>query len=135
MAQKAISIYVIDDDESVRRAFQILLQSAGFNVRAFSSAEEFLESVSSEDRGVILLDMRMPGMTGLDLLRKLASRKNRMQVIAVSAYDDAPTRKLARELGAVTFFRKPVDDQALIDTILWAIGEKDRDERRVPEEQ
>jgi two-component system response regulator FixJ len=135
MAQKEILVNVIDDDESVRRAFQILLQSAGFNVQAFSSAEEFLESVSPDDSGVIILDMRMPGMTGLDLLRKLASRKNRVQVIAVSAYDDAPTRKLARELGAVTFFRKPIDDQALIDTILWVIGEKKKDERREPGEQ
>jgi two-component system response regulator FixJ len=135
MAQKEILVHVIDDDESVRRAFQILLQSAGFNVQAFSSAEEFLESVSPDDSGVIILDMRMPGMTGLDLLRKLASRKNRVQVIAVSAYDDAPTRKLARELGAVTFFRKPIDDQALIDTILWVIGGKKKDERREPGEQ
>ena len=135
MAQKEILVHVIDDDESVRRAFQILMQSAGFNVQVFSSAEEFLESVSPSDGGVIVLDVRMPGLTGLDLLRKLASRKNKFQVIAVSAYDDAPTRKLARELGAVTFFRKPVDDQALIDTILWAIGEKGKDERRVPEEQ
>jgi len=124
MAQKEILVHVIDDDESVRRAFQILMQSAGFNVQVFSSAEEFLESVSPSDGGVIVLDMRMPGLTGLDLLRKLASRKETFQVIAISAYDDRRTRELARELGARFFFRKPVDDQALIDAINWAMEGK-----------
>jgi FixJ family two-component response regulator len=66
----------------------------------------------------------MPGMTGLDLQKELASRSIRIPVIVVSAYDDAPTRDLARELGAVAFFRKSVDAQALIDEILWVLGEK-----------
>jgi FixJ family two-component response regulator len=118
---------VIDDDESVRRAFQILLRSAGLNSHACSSAEEFLECPSLSDSSVVILDMRMPGMTGLDFLKKLASQKKRIPVIAVSAYDDAQTRDLARELGALVFFRKPVDDQALLDAIWWAIqGAKEK---------
>jgi len=121
MVQEQMTVCVIDDDESVRRAFQILLRSAGLTSHACSSAEEFLESPSLSDSNVVILDMRMPGMTGLDLLKKLASRKKRIPVIAVSAYDDAQTRNLARELGAVVFFRKPVDDQALLDAIWWAI--------------
>ena len=121
MVQKEILVSVIDDDESVRRAFQILLRSAGFNSHACSSAEEFLESPSLSDSSVVILDMRMPGMTGLDFLKKLASRKKRIPVIAVSAYDDRQTRDLARQLGALVFFRKPVDDQALLDAIWWAI--------------
>jgi FixJ family two-component response regulator len=122
MAKKRNMVYVIDDDESVRRAFQLLFQSADFDVQVFSSAEEFIESAGPSDSSCIILDMRMPGMIGLDLLKKLASRKIRIPVIAVSAYDDAPTRDLSRELGAVAFFRTPVDDQALIDAIEWAIG-------------
>ena len=122
MAKKRSMVYVIDDDESVQRAFQLLFQSADFDVQVFSSAEEFIESAGPSDNSCIILDMRMPGMIGLDLLKKLASRKIRIPVIAVSAYDDAPTRDLSRELGAVAFFRKPVDDQALIDAIEWAIG-------------
>ncbi len=121
MVQKEILVSVIDDDESVRRAFQILLRSAGLNSHACSSAEEFLESPNLSDSSVVILDMRMPGMTGLDLLKKLASQKKRIPVIAVSAYDDAQTRDLARELGALVFFRKPVDDQALLDAIWWAV--------------
>lgn len=121
MVQKQTSVCVIDDDKSVRRALQILLRSAGLTSHVCSSAEEFLESPSLSDSDVVILDIRMPGMTGLDLLKKLASRKKRIPVIAVSAYDDARTRDLARELGAFVFFRKPIDDQALLDAILWAI--------------
>jgi two-component system response regulator FixJ len=115
-------VYVIDDDGSVRRAFQFLLQSADFDVQAFCSAEEFLESASFSDGSCIILDMRMPDMTGLDLQRELVSRKIGIPVVVVSAYDDAPTRLLARELGAVAFFRKPVDDQALLDAIWFAMS-------------
>ena len=128
MVKKKNLLYVIDDDESVRRAFQLLFQSADFDVRTFCSADEFLESAPFRDDGCIILDMRMPGMTGLDLQKELASRNIQIPVIVVSAYDDAPTRDLARELGAVAFFRKPVDDQALIDAILWVLGEKRKEQ-------
>ena len=124
MAPKEFMVYVIDDDASIRRAFQLLLQSAEFKVQTFSSANEFLESASLSDRAVIILDMKMPGITGLDLLKSLEPRIPRMRIIAISALDDVPTQELARELGAVAFFQKPVDGQALIDTIWWAIGGK-----------
>ena len=124
MAPKEFMVYVIDDDASIRRAFQLLLQSAEFKVQTFSSANEFLESASLSDRAVVILDMKMPGITGLDLLKSLEPRMPRMRIIAISALDDVPTQELARELGAVAFFQKPVDGQALIDTIWWAIGGK-----------
>ena len=121
MVPKQVLVFVIDDDASVRRGFQLLLQSEGFDVQTFSSAEEFLEGVSPSDSAVIILDMRMPGITGLDLLKKLEPRKTRFKIIAISALDDPPTQEVARELGALAFFRKPVDGQALIDSIHWAI--------------
>jgi FixJ family two-component response regulator len=135
MGEKKKWIYVIDDDGSVRRAFQMLFQSADFNVQTFCSAEEFLESASLRDDSCIILDMRMPGMTGPDLQKELVSRKIRIPVIVVSAYDDAAARDLARELGAVAFFRKPVDDQALIDAILWVLEEKGKDKKTVTSNQ
>jgi FixJ family two-component response regulator len=122
MVNKKKLVYVIDDDESMRRAFQLLFLSADFDVQVFRSAEKFLESGSLSEDSCIILDMRMPGMTGLELQKELASRKIGIPVIGVSAYDDRPTRDLARALGAVAFFRKPVDDQALVDAILWAMG-------------
>jgi FixJ family two-component response regulator len=114
---------LIDDDESVRRALQRLLRSAGLDVKAFSSAEEFLQSGNlGEQRACIILDIRMPGMTGFDLQEKLVSKGIRIPVITVSAFDDAATRERARKLGATAFFRKPVDGEALIDAIHWAMG-------------
>jgi FixJ family two-component response regulator len=113
------NVYVIDDDTSIRRAFQLLLQSAGFNVQTFSSVNQFLENISTSASGILILDMKMPGMTGLDLLNKLAPRTTKMQIIAVSASDDALAQGFARELGAAAFFQKPVDGQALIDAINW----------------
>jgi FixJ family two-component response regulator len=116
-------VYLIDDDESVRRALQRLLRSAGFEVKAYSSAEEFLQSGNLEEkRACLILDIRMPGLTGFDLQQKLISKGVRMPVITVSAFDDAETRERARKLGATAFFRKPVDGQALIDAIHWAMG-------------
>ena len=124
MAPKEFMVYVIDDDASIRRAFQLLLQSAEFKVQTFSSANEFLESASLSDRAVVILDMKMPGITGLDLLKNLEPRLPRMKFIAISALDDVPTQEAARALGAVAFFPKPVDGQALIDTLWWTIGGK-----------
>src|SRR5512139_3042719 len=115
-------VYLIDDDESVRRALQRLLRSAGFEVKAFSSAESFLQSGNFDAGGCIVLDIRMPGLTGFDVQERLASMDIRIPVITVSAFDDAETRERARILGAVAFFRKPVDGQALIDAIHWATG-------------
>jgi len=123
LGRKGTMVYLIDGDESVRRALQRLLRSAGLDVKAFSSAEEFLQSGNlGEQRACIILDIRMPGMTGFDLQEKLVSKGIRIPVITVSAFDDAATRERARKLGATAFFRKPVDGEALIDAIHWAMG-------------
>jgi FixJ family two-component response regulator len=122
MAKKATVVYVIDDDESVRRALARLLRSADLDAETFSSADEFLSSPKQSKNACILMDIRMPGSTGFDLQQKLAASDIRMPVIVISASDDAQIRERARELGAVSFFRKPVDDQALLDAIWWAIS-------------
>jgi FixJ family two-component response regulator len=122
MAKKATVVYVIDDDESVRRALARLLRSADLDAETFSSADEFLSSPKQNKNACILMDIRMPGSTGFDLQQKLAASDIRMPVIVISASDDAQIRERARELGAVSFFRKPVDDQALLDAIWWAIS-------------
>ena len=113
-------VYVIDDDESVRKALKRLLRSADVGVETFSSAEEFLSNPRQDEDACILIDIRMPGLTGFDLQKRLLSQGIRMPVIVISASDDVQTRERARELGAVNFFRKPVDDQALLDAIWWA---------------
>ena len=114
--------YVIDDDESVRKAFERLLRSANLEVETFASVEEFFKGEQEGENTCIVVDIRMPGLTGFDLQRELTSREIRMPVIVISASDDAQTRENARKLGAAAFFRKPIDDQALLDAILWAIS-------------
>jgi two-component system, LuxR family, response regulator FixJ len=114
-------IFIIDDDHSMQRAFLLLLQAAGFDARAFSSAQEFLNYSPVSDDDCIILDLRMPGMNGFDLMKKLISKGIRTPVICVTAFDDAKSREQARELRATAYFTKPVDDQALIDAINWAI--------------
>jgi len=111
---------VIDDDESVRKALKRLFRSADLDVETFSSAEEFLSSSREGQNACILIDIRMPGLTGFDLQKRLLSQGVQIPVIVISASDDVQTREHARELGAVNFFRKPVDDQALLDAIWWA---------------
>ena len=115
-------VFVVDDEESVRKALSLLLQSAGLPHRVFSSAKQFLEDVDPQAEGCVLLDITMPPATGVELLKELNQRKSRLRVIAISARDDADTGILARQLGAQLFFRKPVDDQALIDAIHWVAG-------------
>ncbi len=115
-------VYVIDDDESVRKALQRLFRSADLDVETFSSGEEFLSSPRQERDACILMDIRMPGLTGFDLQQRLTSQGIDVPVIVISASDDVQTREHARELGAEVFFRKPVDDSALLDAVWWAIS-------------
>jgi FixJ family two-component response regulator len=114
--------YVIDDDKSVRKAFERLLRSANLEVETFASVEEFINGEPEGENTCIVVDIRMPGLTGFDLQRELSSRGIRMPVIVISASDDAQIREQARRLGAAAFFRKPIDDQALLDAIWWAIS-------------
>lgn len=115
------TIYLLEDDDSVRRALTRLLRSAGFECMAFATGEELLARVSPGTRGCLILDLQMPGLVGHDVQRRLNEAGVGIPVIALSAQDDDATRQRSRELGASAFFRKPVDDQALLDAIYWAL--------------
>ena len=117
----AAIVYIVDDDDSVRKGLTRLMRSAGLQSQAFASAEEFLAEADSDMKGCILLDITMPRLTGFQLQTELNTRRIDLPVIAISARDDADTRRLALELGAKFFLRKPVDDQALLDTIHWVL--------------
>ena len=121
-------IYIVDDEESVRKGLSRLMRSAGIPYRDFASAEQFLAEMDPQQEGCVLLDITMPGLTGLQLQSELKKRKIRLPIIAVSARDDADTSSRARQLGARFFLRKPVDDQALLDAIHWVL----EDERHLP---
>jgi len=119
VSEAALTIHVVDDDDDVRSAFNRLLRSAGLDVRAYESAQNFLDEVDSSVPGCVLLDVTMPGITGPEVLAQLRKRNNSLPVIVVSARDNEATHSLVRALGAKMFLRKPVDDQALLDAIRW----------------
>lgn len=126
-------IFLVDDDRSVVRAISLLLKSAGFDVSGFSSAEEFLEESHVTDCDCIILDLSMPRMSGFDLLERLEFRRISAKTIIITAFDDAGNRERARKMKAAALLTKPVDDQALIDTIKWVLeGDNDRKKLRQP---
>jgi FixJ family two-component response regulator len=112
-------VYIVDDDEGVRTALARLLHSAGLESRPFNSPEAFLAEIKLESPACILLDITMPKISGLQVQERLIEKGIEFPVIAVSARDNDETRRSARFLGAKFFLRKPVDDQALLDTIAW----------------
>lgn len=122
MVKEKSMIYVIDDDESVRKAFSRLFRSAGLAAEVFPGPEEFLAGVTQKANACIVADLHMPGPTGFDLQKEMGKLDLTIPVIIVSASDDAKTREYARRLGAAVFFRKPVDDQALLDEVSWVIS-------------
>jgi FixJ family two-component response regulator len=127
MSRRERYVYVIDDDESVRKSFARLLKWAGLHGATFASLEEFFKEPKQVGNCCLLVDMQITGMSGFDFQRNLKEQGVNMPVIAVSASDDARIREQARDLGALSFFRKPIDDQAILDAIWWALSSQRRD--------
>lgn len=118
------TIYIIDDDTSVRRALGRVMTSAGLDHRAFESAEAFLAATPSPGTGCIVADMTMPGLSGLELKLALNATHSELPLILLTAHDTHESRTAAHEAGAEGYFRKPVDTQALLDAVQWALNEK-----------
>jgi FixJ family two-component response regulator len=112
-------IYLIDDDKSVRRAFELFIKSAGMEYRSFESANEFLAAGNPALGDTLVLDMNLPGMSGCDLLKKFELDNIHISVIAVTAFDNPVSREVCRQYGVKAFLRKPVDGEALIDIIRY----------------
>lgn len=118
------TIVLIDDDASVRRALARVMTSAGLDYLAFESAEAFLDSAPAVKSGCIVTDMTLPGLSGLDLKHALNARHSELPLIVLTAHDTTESRTAAHEAGAEGYFRKPVDTQALLDAIHWALNEQ-----------
>jgi len=121
--QESFTVYVIDDDESVRKALKRLLRSMGYHAVTFDSAEEFIETTSYRGKGCLVLDIRLPGLTGLDLQEKLASLGAKYPVIFMTAHDNPQWQESARRAGAVAYLRKPFDEHSLLGAIQLACHE------------
>ena len=119
--RKANLVFVVDDDQSARNGLVRLLRSAGHDARPFASADEFLDACGPETSGCLVLDARMPGLSGRELQTELKARCAGLPIIFVTADDGPETRRMAQEIKAVGFFRKPVDGAALLDAIGWAL--------------
>ncbi|UWZ84390.1 response regulator transcription factor [Occallatibacter riparius] len=115
-------VAVIEDDESYRIAVQRLLKSAGLLVQAFDSAEAFLNSGRQHDTGCLITDIRMPGMSGLELQSKLNSDRCPIPTIFITAHGDEKMRMQAMRAGAVKFFTKPFDGEALLESVRAALA-------------
>ena len=115
-------IFVVDDDASVRKAVRRLLLSLHYPVRLFASAEEFLSQTDSGARGCLVLDLRLPGMTGLQLQQRLCDEDWKLPVVFITAHDDEESRDLALRRGAVAYLRKPFERDRLLGGVRDALG-------------
>jgi FixJ family two-component response regulator len=118
---KAKMVAVVDDDDLMRDALLGLLKSAGLLAQAFASADEFLKSGHQHDTACLITDIRMPGMSGLELQAQLNVDKCRIPTIFITAHGDAKMRMQAMRAGAVEFLAKPFDDEALLESVRAAL--------------
>jgi FixJ family two-component response regulator len=114
-------VSIVDDDDSVRRSTRRLLRSVGFRSEAFASAEEFLSSGLAKGTDCLILDLRMPGMNGLQLQKRLAESSNPVPIIFLSAHASADDERRALQAGAVQFLQKPVNKDVLLLAIRNAL--------------
>src|SRR5436305_8149477 len=128
MSNVAPVVFVVDDDPSVRRAIQRLVESIGLQVELFASAQEFLRSKRPDAPSCLVLDIRLPGISGLDFQRQLAEANIHIPIIFITAHGDIPMSVRAMKAGAVEFLAKPFHDQDLLDAIEAAL-ERDRARR------
>lgn len=116
------SVFIVDDDPAMCSALRRLLRSEGFNVETYVSAQEFLESYSAERPGCLVLDVQMPGMSGLDLQQLLAERNIHIPVIVLTGHASVPTAVTALKAGATDFLEKPFDNEVLLARVRDALA-------------
>ena len=121
MPDQANMVYIVDDDEAVRDSLCFLLKSVGLNGNVFSSGNEFLAAYDPDWQGCILLDIRMPGISGMEVQRQLAEQNCPLPIIFITGHGDIPMAVEAMHLGAYDFIQKPFHDQELLDRIQQAL--------------
>jgi FixJ family two-component response regulator len=129
MAEAKAIVFVVDDDASVREGLGSLIRSAGLRVETFASAQEFLARPRADVPSCLVLDVRLPGLSGLDLQKRLAEVNIEIPIVFITGHSDVPTSVQAMKAGAVEFLTKPFVDQDLLDAIQQAI-KRDRAARR-----
>jgi FixJ family two-component response regulator len=128
MKEPQATVFIVDDDPSVRRGIARLVKSEGYSVRGFASAREFLETIPPRESGCLILDVRLPGLSGPDLQEELKSRGVAIPIIFITGHGDVPTSVRAMKAGAVDFLEKPFEDRALLDLVRESV-ERDREKQ------
>jgi FixJ family two-component response regulator len=128
MTEAAAIVFVVDDDEGIRQSLKNLIGSVGLQVKVFASAQEFLRSKLTDVPGCLVLDVRLPGLSGLDLQKRMVEAHMEIPIIFITGHGDIPMTVRAMKAGAVEFLTKPFRDQDLLDAIQQAL-ERDRTAR------
>lgn len=123
-------VHVIDDDDAARDSLRFMLEAAGVRVRTYESAKDFLASMADAEAGCIITDVRMPEITGIELLERVRKTSDRFPVIVITGHGDIPLAVEAMKLGAVDFFEKPYDDEALLAAVQSALTRQHDDADR-----
>jgi two-component system, LuxR family, response regulator FixJ len=121
MASIEPTVFIVDDDEAVRDSLGLLLRSVGYRARCYAGARDFLKAFDPRDYGCLVLDIRMPGMTGLELQKHLAEIGCNIPIVFITGHGDIPMAVEAVRQGAVDFLQKPFEDQELVDRINEAL--------------
>ncbi|HWO38918.1 MAG TPA: response regulator [Candidatus Acidoferrum sp.] len=114
---QAALIAIVDDDPWVRKSLERLIKSEGFRTETFASAEDFIRAGDHRETACLILDLRLPGMSGLELQHRLVIGNDHLPIVFVSAHDEPETRYEAMKAGAIAFFSKPFNDEALVDAV------------------
>jgi len=121
-SKQSPTVFIVDDDAAIRFAMQALMDSVNLNHEIFASADEFLEKVGDQRPGCLVLDIRMPGLGGLELQEELIKRQSTLPIIFITGHGDVPMAVEAMQKGAVDFIQKPFRDQELLDRIREALA-------------
>ncbi|MGO4667287.1 response regulator transcription factor [Bosea sp. 2RAB26] len=125
MKPAARTVYLVDDDSDVREALTLLLKTMGFAAKPFSSAQAFLDRPDPRQDGCVVVDIRMPGVSGLQLLERMATEAVRMPTVVITGHGDVTACRRAFKAGAVDFLTKPVDEQVLLEAIEAGFAQRD----------
>ena len=130
MPSEKATVHVIDDDEAIRQSLAFLLQAAKLEVKTYASAMAFLDALPDAASGCVITDVRMPGMSGVDLLRRLKELKISVPVIVITGHGDVALAVEAMKVGAVDFLEKPFDDDVLLASVQSALKRQDGETKR-----
>jgi FixJ family two-component response regulator len=126
------TVFIVDDDEDVRDALSLLMRAVGLRVESFASARDYLLRANPRDSGCLVLDIRMPGMSGMDLQAELRKRRMRLPIIFLTGHADVPLAVRAMKAGAADFIQKPFDEHRLVVAVMNAL-KADAEQPRLPE--